>query len=1022
MNETALSLQLDRWDAEWRALLRGVSLVAEIDVAPEESRAALDKLGTAYWRDGTSAERKERLLTKWPACLVVGMAGVAATDYQKGSYYEYLWEAAGYVGSYPDQRLWGQAFLNALDSLRLPRFPTTRRTFVGPILMHCGIPTYCLKDLLRLLIDHVRYDPGLDADSFVNWAAASQGRMSTLDKPVQDLILDGGEYAYHVIDRLLNLLDRMRDPTLDQFGVGLPERIITEASRLTSAGLLGQLPGSRRPARAAVGQPRLALDPFGEGSRILLPHSERTWRVTVDGQPHDIQTAHSWLDDELDDVSFPLPRPVAHVQVRHVGEADAVSIPVVRSEDPLLVFSEDGELLPAGRALPPEVVWALFPEDRQLAGDDIHEVSEAFLPLGWQGWTLLEVDLGKARFLGLAGGIQRSVRDSVGPRLQLPEPIPGVTAAHRQPVYDTAPVIALPDDQPRRWYIEVRSAQDREATPVRLSAVSGEIDPWRDMPRPVIGTFDIAVLGPLGFSFHRRVAIAEGLSVVYQPSTRLFTDGGLDPATAELSGQAPVSDTTIAFGEDEPERVFGYGPVRYMMTPPHISILHNDGAGRARWSSMPLRLAAGDLASGAAGSLLVRAPAGITLPRLRAVGAGVSQDVRPQRLQHAGHAQYPLTQLTDTVASVGQLDLSLHIGGRLVPVAFIRSDDLAADAVQAEDEITFVDCAPQPGLHIGIYAVLAPWREVTVLPVLSGGRVALPAELIGIGPLRVLPAVRSPSASWPYWPSADESFLVSSALRDRGLLDPMITFVAGEGPCPRDLPDEHAWLLATLADTLMADGASSVLRALLDMRFRMYPARSVLALAGTWLSPAEAVAELIRTRLAELPMDGNVDADVVRELWGGLQVAAALLSGPILARPDGAGEFIELITHDLGPQVGSLLTGERDPYGPDGPGQAIAVPEHEKLVADADAVLAATPYWELSSRIRARPAGVARASAALALAMRAAAATGSHRVFRQAHRRIWLHLALSEPELVSLDILAAQTAIAAIDRRKNRDQ
>ena len=358
---------LDLRDQEWRPLLAGVSLAAEIDIDPLESGSALASLGIVYGRnkDATEGERT-RLLARWPACLVVGMSGVAATDYEEGTYWQKLWDAAGYHASPKDQHLWGRAFLRALSALRLPCFPGATQRFLGPILMHSGVPTYCLKDLLCMLVDHSRRDPGLDADSFIQWATAGASRMKTLDKPVQHLIEYGGEYAYDIIDRLLDLLDRLREPRPDLFGIGLPERLIAETRRVKNHGLPGSISGPRRSAhRSGVGRPRLALDPFGEGPRILLPATREAWRLVVDGQPHHIRTARAWLGEDTTETSFPLSGPAHHVQVGPLGDTETTIISVARDNNPLLIFSEDGEFLPSGRPLPPERGLDPFPGDSQ---------------------------------------------------------------------------------------------------------------------------------------------------------------------------------------------------------------------------------------------------------------------------------------------------------------------------------------------------------------------------------------------------------------------------------------------------------------------------------------------------------------------------------------------------------------------------------------------------------------------------------------------------------------------------------
>src|SRR5262249_9473186 len=150
-------------------------------------------IGQVAAAQGTAA-RGVAFLTRWPACLVASMTGVAVTSYAQGTYWPALWKAARYNGNTNDQRVWGREFTAALSELGLPTFSESTWPYVGPILMHAGIPAYCLADFFRLLVDRRRQDPGLDADSFLAWATAPrrQLRLSQLDKPAERFLLNGG--------------------------------------------------------------------------------------------------------------------------------------------------------------------------------------------------------------------------------------------------------------------------------------------------------------------------------------------------------------------------------------------------------------------------------------------------------------------------------------------------------------------------------------------------------------------------------------------------------------------------------------------------------------------------------------------------------------------------------------------------------------------------------------------------------------------------------------------------------------
>jgi hypothetical protein len=66
---------------------------------------------------------------------------VAATEYHGGIYWPELWEVTGLRGTPQDQAIWGRAFNRAVDRLGMATFPGLPLPFVGPILMHAGLPT-----------------------------------------------------------------------------------------------------------------------------------------------------------------------------------------------------------------------------------------------------------------------------------------------------------------------------------------------------------------------------------------------------------------------------------------------------------------------------------------------------------------------------------------------------------------------------------------------------------------------------------------------------------------------------------------------------------------------------------------------------------------------------------------------------------------------------------------------------------------------------------------------------------------
>ena len=74
-------------------------------------------LGHLYGNGRFEGARGIAFLSRWPACLVASMTGVAVTSYAQGTYWPALWKVAGYAGDSDDQRVWGTAFAVALAEL-----------------------------------------------------------------------------------------------------------------------------------------------------------------------------------------------------------------------------------------------------------------------------------------------------------------------------------------------------------------------------------------------------------------------------------------------------------------------------------------------------------------------------------------------------------------------------------------------------------------------------------------------------------------------------------------------------------------------------------------------------------------------------------------------------------------------------------------------------------------------------------------------------------------------------------------
>jgi hypothetical protein len=394
------------------------------------------------------------------------------------------------------------------------------------------IPAFDLGKFFRLLLSRRRLDPGLDAESFLTWATAPgrPRRLAELDLPARQFLTEGADSVPDLVDRCLDLLDRLTGPKPDLDGICLPERFLDAARKAVAGQRLGQ-PAPRRTRTTAPGRPprpRIGLDPRGAGLRVILPLASEvaTWQLTADGDPVTVRSRAQAM--------HPLPRPVRTVHVSLAGRDHVTDLEVVPSPDPILFFSEDGQWLPARFPLPAENLWILRPADRELTtAGELRAIAEGPLPPGWAGWHLQLASLETVSSVTLEGGPVHAVRRYPRPRL-----MPG------QP-----PQLWLPDAS--RWHVGIRPAAGGSTLVSREFDQAGPVGVWDGMPRPIHGAFDITVRGPLGRWLRQTICVAEGpdvgplLLTPPQPRPRQLA-GGVEVSSGRLIIRDPVQAGGLA--------------------------------------------------------------------------------------------------------------------------------------------------------------------------------------------------------------------------------------------------------------------------------------------------------------------------------------------------------------------------------------------------------------------------------------------------------------------------------------------
>ncbi|MBX6383125.1 MAG: hypothetical protein IRZ07_09150 [Microbispora sp.] len=881
--------------------------MAEIDVKDAHSEQVASVLGRAYEKWVGRGRKPELFFLRWPACVAVAMTGVAARDLKQGTFWPELWKAVRYRGLPEEQTIWGRGFVAAIDALGMPTFPGMPMAYVGPILMHAGIPVCCLEGYLTLLLRRRSQDRGLDAEDFISWATAPgvETRLYDVHMPVRRFLQHGTEYALDFVERSFELLDRLRDPAAELDGVGLPPRVLERARYLASEGRL-DLTASRSSStsRTRVERPRIALDPFGGGIEVVLPPVGDTpdgtarWNVTADGVTTTVRSQAMWVGvAEAPSTTHSLLRPVRTVVVAMDGWPYQTELQVVDPAAPMLVFGEDGRRLPATAPLPPDTVWVAHPADHELLADGpLQVVIEGQLPLGWEGWRLRKVSLRGVRSLSLdkAPAARRTVRGHTHARISTGDPVAGVTTPYGSPVFSQLPEIWLPGNAGAEatWQAEVRRSGADTALVTKSCRCSEPMtvsDLWDALPRPLVGAFDIVVRGPLGRGVSRSVFIAEGLGAVFTPRVRLFGPAGLAEGRTELWAPvgARVEPRVTRFSSGELASIVEYRTETesepLVVTPPHVQVMHDRLGEAPAWRAGPLRIPT-DAFAEEPGTLLVRIPGVKQMPPLQVMAGGqVVQDVPASGSAQAGTARYDLVKIKDTVEDKQQAELLVETDGRLVRVASVRPRRLATAAKVEGNHIRLLECVLVDGLTAGVYAARAPWRDPAIVPVGEGGTVPLPHDLCSCGPLLVKLQVEDPwvPVEWPRWPDAHlfasaDGFLVSEDPEEVALS----RYLAGEGNFPDDVRDlSRIWTLIDLADRLRV---STEVRRFVQECSRPIlrrPANALTALVKLGLEPDRLLHAMIASGMAAVAVP-QLDAAVVAKMWA-TTPAVAVLAGDL---------------------------------------------------------------------------------------------------------------------------------------------
>ncbi len=196
--------------------------------------------------------------------------------------------------------------------------------------MHAGVPAYCLGDYFRLLLSRRRLDPGLDAEELPglgDGTRSGDAPVCSWTSPPGDSCSAGATTPTTSWTARSTCSTGSRSRTPTSVAVGLPGYMIEAAKAELAAGHLDLSGIGRRRAGGqgamTIGrqvQPRIALDPYGQGVHVLLPAvgempaGVARWRITADGDTHTVHSRAMWVGaaGTTPQTACPLDKPVTH--------------------------------------------------------------------------------------------------------------------------------------------------------------------------------------------------------------------------------------------------------------------------------------------------------------------------------------------------------------------------------------------------------------------------------------------------------------------------------------------------------------------------------------------------------------------------------------------------------------------------------------------------------------------------------------------------------------------------------------
>lgn len=773
-------------DRNWRRQLQGLSLVAEAGVDVTTAIDGLRMLAARVFP--LTGQQRAKVLKRYSATLLVGLTGVASAKYDEGTFWPRVEDVVEYELPQPAQKLFSDTFRYGLDLLGLSRFDTPLRN-LGEILMHAGVPVASVGGLLRVLQKRDTRDVDLTGADFCAWASAltrATAAVKGLDAPTWRFLTSGGDVSADLTDRFLEVLDAGlgADPASLPLE-SLPNHLAEEIRRLLASGELSHANGHQRPRERRL-TPKLV---YADGEVLLdLPPFEQrlasaiTWQVTIAGESRLRRVAKPWPGDLPALVREAVAKPSVEAVLAIADRNMEWTIPIVDAASPLLAFdARTGAALAAGSQLPKGRVWLAFPNADDLHPDEALEmegtitiVEHVDAPHGWDTWSFALVDVSgvtRVRPRSADDFRWRYVSSIARPALEEVPTVPHIRASSGGFVLARRPLVALPpahrdtdgDVASTTWTITLATATGETLRSTRSESDTAPswIDPWPENARPLVGDFQIRIVGPLGRGATYDIAIAEQTITTTSTGFRWFsTRDGLDSCRLEIdsSGRRELVELDGATRRASIVVRDALGASALNVTTDidfmWVSVVRGQRAAEPGIGPVPLE-------TESLYESVLRLNTVPQLPgKLDVVASGAVVQSSVMNANTTGIATLNLATISDTAERHGVVSLVYATGERSTTIGLVRPRQLVSDISVVDDELRVTKNGDSVPLELGVYLDHAPWREpVTVRIDENTNTVPLPECLQERGPAVIATRVEDPWATdaWPALPQRSQN-------------------------------------------------------------------------------------------------------------------------------------------------------------------------------------------------------------------------------------------------------------------------